>query len=531
MKTLGIVNQKGGVGKTTTAINLAAYLAAGGRRVLLINIDPQGNASSGLGLRGVEAGLYQALGDPGQAAHLIAETAQERLSVLPATPDLAGAGVELAEQPYALRELLSVLGAQQHFDLVIINAPPSLGPLTINVLAASDALLIPLQAEYYALKGLAGLTETVERVRSALNPGLKILGVALTMFDGRTNLAQEVEQSVRAHFGELVFWSVVPRNVRLSEAPSFAKAINQFAPLSSGAAAYKRLAEEVMQRVEKNLAWDAVWTPCLAVPARSPPRASRLSRLCRRPISRARSSCRKRWPSWPRVSATRASCSRCWCGLAVSTSKIVAGERRWRAAQLAGLSEVPVIIRDLADREALKIAIVENLQREDLGPLEEARAYQTLLEQGLNQEGVAKAVGKGRSTVANALRLLSLPPEALLALENGEISAGHARAVLALPESDRLWALGEILSRHLNVRGAEALKREERGRGGPAQAGSTPIKVNPPRPWRQIELALSRRTGTRVKISGADKGRLELSYSSREELDRILEVLGYSAEE
>ena len=251
MKILGIVNQKGGVGKTTTAINLAAYLAAGGRRVLLIDMDPQGNASSGLGLRGVEEGLYQALGDPAQAARLIAETAQERLSVLPATPDLAGAGVELAEQPYALRELLDVLGAQQPFDLVIIDAPPSLGPLTINVLAASDALLIPLQAEYYALEGLAGLTETVERVRSALNPGLKILGVALTMFDGRTNLAQEVEQSVRAHFGELVFWSVVPRNVRLSEAPSFAKAINQFAPLSSGAAAYKRLAEEVMQRVEK----------------------------------------------------------------------------------------------------------------------------------------------------------------------------------------------------------------------------------------------------------------------------------------
>ena len=211
--------------------------------------------------------------------------------------------------------------------------------------------------------------------------------------------------------------------------------------------------------------------------------------------------------------------------------EIVAGERRWRAAQLAGLSEVPVIIRDLADRDALEIAIVENLQREDLGPLEEARAYQTLLDQGLNQEGVAKAVGKGRSTVANALRLLSLPPEALLALENGEISAGHARAVLALPESDRLWALSEILSRHLNVRGAEALKREERGRGGPPQPSLGPIKVNPARPWRQIELALSRRTGTKVKISGEDKGRLELSYSSREELDRILEVLGYSAEE
>ena len=248
MKTLGIVNQKGGVGKTTTAVNLAAYLAAGGRQVLLIDMDPQGNATSGLGLRGVEAGLYEALSEPERAAELTLDSGQERLRVLPATPDLAGAGVELAETPYALRELLTHF---TDYDLVIVDAPPSLGPLTINVLASADALIIPLQAEYYALEGLAGLTETVERIRGALNPRLKLLGVAMTMFDGRTNLAQEVEQSVRQHFGELVFWSVIPRNVRLSEAPSFAKAINQFAPLSSGAAAYKRLAEEVMQRVEK----------------------------------------------------------------------------------------------------------------------------------------------------------------------------------------------------------------------------------------------------------------------------------------
>jgi ParB family chromosome partitioning protein len=203
--------------------------------------------------------------------------------------------------------------------------------------------------------------------------------------------------------------------------------------------------------------------------------------------------------------------------------EIVAGERRWRASQLAGLSEVPAIIRDLGDREALEIAIIENLQREDLGPLEEARAYQALMGQGLNQEGVAQAVGKGRSTVSNALRLLTLPDAALRALEDGEISAGHARAVLAQPAADRAWALDQIRGRRLSVREAEALRREARA---PA-----PIAVNPPRAYRQVELDLSRRTGTRVRITGEDRGRVELSYASREELDRILGVLGYTSEE
>ena len=203
--------------------------------------------------------------------------------------------------------------------------------------------------------------------------------------------------------------------------------------------------------------------------------------------------------------------------------EIVAGERRWRASQLAGLTEVPVLIRDLGDREALEIAIIENLQREDLGPLEEARAYQALLDQGLNQEGIAQAVGKGRSTISNALRLLTLPEVAQRALEGGEISAGHARAILAQPEGDRAWALDQIRTRRLNVREAEALKR-----GGNAPG---PIAVNPPRTDRQVELALSRRTGTKVRITGEDKGKVELNYASREELDRLLELLGYAAEE
>ncbi|KEF34024.1 chromosome partitioning protein ParB [Deinococcus sp. RL] len=205
--------------------------------------------------------------------------------------------------------------------------------------------------------------------------------------------------------------------------------------------------------------------------------------------------------------------------------EIVAGERRWRASQLAGLSEVPAIVRDLGDREALEIAIIENLQREDLGPLEEARAYQTLLEQGLNQEGVARAVGKGRSTVSNALRLLTLPEPALRALEEGDISAGHARAILAQPEADRLWALDQIRTRRLSVREAEALQR------GARPAPRPPTAASSPRAYRQVELALSRRTGTKVRITGEDKGRVELSFGSREELERLLELLGYAAEE
>ena len=248
MRIVGIVNQKGGVGKTTTAINLAAYLAAAGKRVLLVDLDPQGNASSGLGHRNAEIGVYDALQAPERLDELIVPTSQDNLFLLAATPALAGAGVELADDPRALRELLARLDG---YDVVLIDAPPSLGPLTVNVLTAATALLIPLQAEYYALEGIAGLMDTVDRVRAALNPALRVLGIVITMFDGRTNLALQVEENVRAHFGELVFWSVVPRNIRLSEAPSHARPINQYSPLSSGAGAYKRLADEVMQRVQK----------------------------------------------------------------------------------------------------------------------------------------------------------------------------------------------------------------------------------------------------------------------------------------
>jgi chromosome partitioning protein len=249
--TIGVINQKGGVGKTTSAINLAASLAAH-RRILLVDLDPQANASSGLGIRSPERTIYDVLVGEVPARQALYETPQENLRILPASADLAGAALELDASEENLRLLArGLIGVRPHFDFIVLDAPPSIGALTLNALAAADFLLIPLQAEYYALEGVAGMLDTVERIRDSLNPGLEILGILLTMFDGRTKLSQEVEENVRTHFKELAFTTVIPRNVKLAEAPSYSLPIHHYAPNSLGAAAYRRLAEEVLQRVHQ----------------------------------------------------------------------------------------------------------------------------------------------------------------------------------------------------------------------------------------------------------------------------------------
>lgn len=253
-RVIAIVNQKGGVGKTTTAVNLGSYLAAAGKFVLLVDIDPQANATSGLGLdhRTLPRGVYEALVGAVRLKEVIQPTAQDGFAIAPATAALAGAGVELVTIPdreYRLRNTL--LEVRNNYDFVLIDCPPSLGILTINGIVGADEILIPVQAEYYALEGLGQLMGTVELVRQHLKPDLRVLGAVITMFDPRTKLSKEVLEELYKFFPQGMFRSVIPRSVRLAEAPSFGKSILSFDANSKGASAYARLARELLERVEQ----------------------------------------------------------------------------------------------------------------------------------------------------------------------------------------------------------------------------------------------------------------------------------------
>jgi chromosome partitioning protein len=250
-RVVAVANQKGGVGKTTTAVNTAACLAEAGARVLLLDLDPQSNATHGLGLEAPspERSVYGLLAGRHSPAEIALPSAIEGLSALPSCGDLAGAVVELAEvddTEFVLRYALR--GHLKPYDFVFIDCPPSLGVLTVNGLAAAGEVLVPVQAEYYALEGLAQLLETVGLVRERLNPDLRILGVVVTMLDGRTRLGREVAAEVRAHLGDQAFETMIPRNVRLGEAPSFGKPISRYDANCAGSDAYFDLAKEVVSR-------------------------------------------------------------------------------------------------------------------------------------------------------------------------------------------------------------------------------------------------------------------------------------------
>jgi chromosome partitioning protein len=250
-RVISIVNQKGGVGKTTTAINLGAYLAELGKFVLVIDLDPQANATSGIGIdhRGLSQGVYEAVLGHVRMRDIVQPTAHVGLRIAPATNALAGLNVELVsmeEREYKLRQ--SILEIRNDYDFILIDCPPTLGLITLNGLVAGDEILIPVQAEYYALEGLGQLLETVQLVRERIRPEIDILGAVITMYDGRTKLSDDVLQELYKYFPNNIFRSIIPRNVRLAEAPSFGRSIAHFDPGSKGAKAYERLAQEVIER-------------------------------------------------------------------------------------------------------------------------------------------------------------------------------------------------------------------------------------------------------------------------------------------
>jgi chromosome partitioning protein len=253
-RILSVANQKGGVGKTTTAINLATALAAVGKSVLLIDLDPQGNASTGLGVKraSIRQSVYDLIFEGGNPADMVVKTRVPGLFVIPSSIHLSGAEIELVNTPAREFRLRDPLRSLKGYDYVIIDCPPSLSLLTLNALVASDAVVVPLQCEFYALEGLSHLVKTIERVRKSFNPDLDIHGVVLTMFDARNNLSGMVASDVRKHFGDKVYETVIPRNVRLSEAPSFGLPAIVYDMKSPGAQAYIHLAREVIRR-EKSL--------------------------------------------------------------------------------------------------------------------------------------------------------------------------------------------------------------------------------------------------------------------------------------
>ena len=487
-KIVAVANQKGGVGKTTTAVNLSSCVAALGKKVLIVDLDPQGNTTTGYGIskRSVDIGTYEILIGEADARQAVRKT-EFRTDVIGSNTRLAGASLEMIDLPGRESRLRKALASiQQDYDFIFIDCPPSLDLLTLNGLCACDSILIPVQCEYYALEGLSELVSTLKTVRKKYNAYLDIEGVVFTMFAVRYNLTLQVVEQVKKYFGNKVYQTTIPRSIRVSEAPSFESDTRiETLPLREiepdPGQPRKTFDDETLAELSASIAEHGLLQP-IAVR----PRAS-------------------------------------------GGYLIVAGERRWRASRMAGLTEVPVIVKDVTDEQAMELALVENLQREDLDPVEEAAGIRELMDRcGLTQEQAARKLGKSRSALANILRLLTLPESVLELLKSGFITIGHAKVVLGLPTPElQAEAAQMIADNQLNVRQAEALCKKL------AKPAKEPAA--PPLPSAlpvEVEESLKQALGSEVRVAYHDgKGKLTVHFYSDDQLKAFANLLGqYSVE-
>ena len=422
---------------------------------------------------------------------------------------------------------------RDRFTYTLLDCPPSLGPLTINALVAADRVIVPVQTEYFALEGLAGLLDTLALVQRELNPRLAVAGMLLTMHDGRTRLARDVEREVREHFPSLVFETVIPRNVRIGEAPSFGRPVIHHDPRSAGAEAYFELAKEVAARgcpppsdrgMGRGLAAilsisdargrDSAELRELAVELIAPNPGQPRKRFDQDSLQALAHSVSDRGVLQPVLVRPRPG------GL----FELVAGERRWRAARLAGLETMPALVQDRDDAGSLEAALVENMAREDLNPIEAARAVAALVEElELSREGVARRIGRSRVAVSNLLRLLELPDEVLALLEAGRLTEGHGRALLLADDHGERRRLARAAAeRGWSVRLLEDRARRSNAPGRPVTMGRRGSHPDQLAAAGQIADALSGVLGTEVRVRPSGTGyRAELAFNS---LDDALAV-------
>ena len=490
----------------------------------------------------METCIYRVLIEEAPIAEAMVHSTVEGLDVVPATLNLAGAEIELVSvisREHRLRAALQPMRAA--YDYVLVDCPPSLGLLTINALTAADSVLVPIQCEYYALEGVSQLMRTVDLVRRHLNPCLEIEGVVLTMYDSRTNLSQQVVDDVKANLGDYVFRSVIPRNVRLSEAPSYGLPISLYDDRSKGAEAYKGLAAEVMEREGVGMAakprglgkgLNAIIGADIVSEVIDRPRAIEIpvGRLSPNPFQPRRSFSEEGLEQLAESIRHHGVLQPIVVRPSGDGYQLIAGERRWRAAQIAGLQRIPAVVRELDDPGMVRVALIENLQREDLNPIEEALAYRRLMDEfKMTQEELSSSIGRSRPAIANAVRLLNLPTEIQRAVEERRLSEGHARCLLAIPDQgDQLKVAAKIIGDGLNVRQTEELVK---GITRNVSRETTRKRTSEEDPDAvRLTQRLGERLGTRVKLSGSvSKGRLEIEYYSAEDLDRILEIILGSA--